>query len=115
MKKMKHPCLHDTAERLERRPAEGEADHRVVARFALPVKGGVGAIEHVKVYLPDVRLCLDDEPPDAAVAIARSVHLHRLEVGEQHVAVADRRLLLAKEKLCGAQLERIFRAVENAA
>ena len=43
------------------------------------------------------------------------VHLHRLEVGEQHVAVLDGRLLLAKEHLGGAQAQRIVAAVEQVA
>src|SRR5262249_55083049 len=51
--------------------------------------------------------------PDAAVAVARSVHLHGLEIGEQHVAVLDRRLLLPEEKLRRAQPERIVAAVEH--
>ena len=43
------------------------------------------------------------------------MHLDRLEVGEQHVAVLEGGLLLAEEKLRGAQPQRILGGVEDVA
>ena len=69
-RKCEHPGLDHAAQRIQRRAAVGQADHRVVARLALPVERGVGAVEHVEVDLGEVALRLDDQPADAAVAVA---------------------------------------------
>src|SRR5258706_3420303 len=113
--KMKNPGLHHTAQRIERGAAVGEADHRVVARLALPVERGVRAVEHVEIRLRGRALRLDNEPPQAAVLRARGVHLDGLQVGEQRVALLDGRLLLAKEELRGAQFEGVGAVGEDVA
>src|SRR4051812_25034970 len=93
VEEMRNPCLHDVAQRVERGTAVGNADHSVVARFALPIYGCVGAVEHVQVDLGKVALRLDDEPANAAVAVAARMHVDRLQVGEQRVAFLDGCLL----------------------
>src|SRR4051812_46840490 len=99
VEEMRNPLLDDTGEGIERRTPVGEAHHRIVLRFALPVEPGVRAIQHIELRGTELGLRLDDEAPDAAVALARGVHLHRLEIREQHVAVLERRLLFPPEEL----------------
>src|SRR3954447_18090711 len=94
---MRNPLLDHAREGLERRPAVGEAHDQVVLRFAFPVERGVGPIEHIELGGAELALGLDDQATDAAVAMARGVHLDRLEIGEQHVAVLQRRLLRTKK------------------
>src|SRR5262245_11131681 len=60
--KMQYPRLDDAAERVQGGPAVGDADHRVVARLALPVDRGVGALEDVELDLGEIALRLDDQP-----------------------------------------------------
>ena len=43
------------------------------------------------------------------------MHVHRLEVGEQHVSVLQRRLLVTEEQFCGAQPQRVVAAFEEVA
>src|SRR5688572_8455567 len=111
--KMENPRLDHAAQRIERRTAVSEADHRVVARFALPVERGVVAVEQVEIGRRELALRLDDEAADRAVAVAARVHLDRLEVSEQHVALLDGGFLVAEEELARAQLERVVGAVEH--
>src|SRR5207302_6595004 len=96
-----YPGLHDATECLERRAAVGDAHHRVVARFALPVERGVGTVQNVELNGAERALRLDDQAPYAAEARSGGVRLDRLGIGEQQVAVAQRRLLLAEKKLGG--------------
>ena len=105
---MQNPALHDAAERVQRRAAVGQADHGVVARVALPVQRRVGAVEHVEVSAFAAAPCASTiRRPRLPYCDARGVHLHRLQIGEQHVPVLDGRLLLAEEQFRGAQLQRV--------
>src|SRR5207302_9228610 len=88
------------------RAAVGDAHHRVVARFALPVERGVGTVQNVELNRAERALRLDDQAPYAAEARSGGVRLDRLGIGKQQVAVTQRRLLLAEKKLGGAQLQR---------
>src|SRR5205814_5670753 len=97
--KVLYPCFDDPRERVERGSAEGDADHRVVARLALPVDLRVRLVQHVEVNLAERALGFHDQPSDAAVLAAGGMHLDGLEVGEKRVAFLDRRLLLAEEDL----------------
>src|SRR5687768_5633418 len=115
VQEMEHPGLDHAAERVERRPSVGQADHRVVARLALPVERGVAAVENIQIHVTDASLGFDDQLADRAVAVAARVRLDRLEVGEQHVAFLDGRLLVAPEELGGAQPERVVAAIEDVA
>src|SRR5262245_32793380 len=112
-KEVLDPPFDHARKGIQGRPPVGEADDRVVPRFALPIEAGVRTIEHVEIGAAELALRLDDEAPDAAVALPRSVHLHRFEVGEKHVAVLDRRLLLPVEELAGAQPKRVLGAVQH--
>src|SRR6267378_1706893 len=84
-----------------------------VARFALPVERRVGAVQNVERDRAERALRLDDQAPHAAEARSGGVHLDRLGIGEQQVAVAQGRLLRAEKKLGGAQLQRIVAAVQD--
>src|SRR3954471_3035938 len=114
VEEMRNPLLDHAREGLERRPAVGEADDQVVLRFAFPVERGVGPIQHIELGRAELALGLDDQATDAAVAMARGVHLDRLEIGEQHVAVLQRRLLRTEKELARAQPKRVVGALEHA-
>src|SRR5688572_17416423 len=115
LQKMKNPGLDHPAQSIQSGTTVGNTDHRVVARFALPVKRGVVAIEHVEIGAGELALRLDDEAADGAVAVAARMHLDGLEIGEQHMAVLDGRFLFAEEKLAGPQPERVVGAVQDIA
>src|SRR5204863_337598 len=97
----------------ERMMAAMTGSFRASARFALPVERRVGAVQNVELDRAERALRLDDQAPHAAEARSRGVPLDRLAIGEQQVAVAQGRLLLAKKQLGGAQLQRIVAAVED--
>src|SRR5919197_2749211 len=99
-----HPQADHRGERVECRAAVGQADHRVVARLALPVERGVGAIEHIEIQLAERAARFDDQAANAAVAAPGGVQLHRLAIGEQRMPFLDGCLLLAKEDFRRAQL-----------
>jgi len=84
-----------------------------VARFALPVERRVGAVQNVERDRASAPCASTIRPPHAAEARSGGVPLDRLGIGEQQVAVAQGRLLLAKKQLGGAQLQRIVAAVED--
>ena len=86
-----------------------------MARFALPVELGVGAVEHIEIDLAERPARLDDQLPEAAIALAVGVHRHGFGVREERMAFLDGRFLLAKKELRGAQPERVLAAVQYVA
>src|SRR3954466_4627784 len=49
VEEVRDPGLDYACERIQRRTAVGQADHRVVARLALPVDTGIRPLEHIQV------------------------------------------------------------------
>src|SRR5205823_4403083 len=83
------------------------------ARFALPVERRVRPVEHIEIDAAYRAARFDDQPAETAVTAARRVQLHGFAIGKQRVALANRRLLLAKEELRRAELERVVAAIED--
>src|SRR5581483_4003502 len=110
-----HPQRDDGRQGVERCASIAQADHRVVARVTLPVDRRISAVQDIELDLTQGAARLDDQPPDAAVAVAGGMQLHGLAIGEQRMPFLDGGLLLAKEKLRRAQLQGIVAALQDVA
>src|SRR3954462_8732218 len=86
-----------------------------MARLALPVERGIGALEYVEIDFAERSARFDDQLAQAAIALTTCVHLHRLEIGEKGVAFLDGRFLVAEKELRRAQPERVIAALEYVA